>query len=588
MYSVKMTRTVLMTALLALAVTSCNTEDTTDGEEQPDVEVQYGGTFTFSVGDEIGSLYPHSIKDVGAWHVACQIHEGLVKFNKSDITQVIPGVASSWEVTENNTVFTFNLDPNARFHDDPCFEGGKGRAVTAEDVKYSFELLCTNYPGNVMFNHTVRGKLAGADDYYSGVATEVSGIEVIDENTIKLTTTGPSSTFLHSLANVGAVILAKEAVEAYGADCVVGCGPFTFTEEGDPAKEVILARHDNYHRKDKNGNQLPYLDKVHIRFFANKYLELDEFEAGNLQLLVGLPPDKITDMLTESTADFDGDPPKYFLSHGAEMSTQYYSYNLKLPQFQDVNVRKALSYAIDREQLVSATLHGEAFMPGYYGLTPPIFKGLDTASIGEKGYRYDPDLARDLLAQAGYADGNGFPAIQLKINTGGTMNYRVASEIAKQWMKELNITVDIDQSMSLMEKIAAEENGEGDIFRNSWIAEIPDPESFLVVGYSGGDGVTMPEGYSGPNTMPYISATFDSLFMAGVTGATDEERYAAFAEAERVMLEDCPIIILWYPDNFKLLDANVWNFKDNAMNYIDMSNVFIMERTTKPTGIDDF
>lgn len=580
-----MVRLVILSMFLGLALSSCKTD--ANDEQSDERAIQYGGTFTFSVGDQIGSLYPHSIKDVGAWQVACQIYEGLVKFSTSNVAEVVPGIADSWEINSERTEFTFHLNPEARFHDNSCFEGGKGRVVTAQDVKYTFELLCTNYPGNVMYNHTVRGKLLGAEDYYNGVTPEIAGIEVIDDNTIKLTTTGPSSTFLFSIANVGAVILAKEAVEAYGADCVVGCGPFMMTDEGDPSKEVILEKHPGYHGQDKDGNQLPYLDTVHIRFFSNKYLELDEFQAGNLSLLIGLPPDKITDMLSDNTTDFNGDPPKYFLSHGPEMSTQYYTFNLKKEQFQDVRVRQALSLALNREEIVNGVLHGEAFLPGYYGITPPIFDGLDTAYIGEVGYRYDPERARQLLAEAGYANGNGFPAIQLKVNTGGAMNYRVASEISKQWMKELGIVVDIDQSMNLTEKIEAEEAGEGDIFRNAWIAEIPDPESFLVVGYAGGDGMTLPDGYSGPNTMPYVSATFDSLFMAGVTGATFEDRYSAFAEAERIMLQDCPIIVLWYTDNFKILDANVWNFKDNAMNYIDLSTVFIKERTTRPTGADD-
>ena len=547
----------------------------------------YGGTFNVSENDKNQTFFPLEIIDVPSWHIATQMYEGLVKFNQKDLT-IVPALAEKWEVNADQTEFTFSLRKGVKFHDDECFSGGKGREMTAKDVKFSLELLCTQGVADENFKNSIKGKIAGANEFYEKKAEEVSGIKVVDNNTIKITLTQPSSSFLYILANPITSVIPEEAYKKYGKDAKVGTGPFKFLKKGDPEKEVYLVRNDNYYRKDQHGNQLPFLDSVHFRFIDDNSAQLEEFRKGKLSMLYGLPAEKISEVVQENMPDFTGKPPKYLLDRQSEMVTQFYELNLSREQFKDVRVRRALSMAINRARINENILNGQASvtgpnnLSGNYGIVPPVkeFKGYDTSIV--KGYGYNPDMAKKLMAQAGFADGSKFPTINLVINSGGSRHSKVATEVANQWRNVLGINVEIN-TVPLSQKLEDSQYGRGDIFRSAWVADFPSPETFLTIGF-GGNVPDSPDKPSHPNTMRYINPEFDTLFLKGVRAANEEERYKYFAQAEAVLMQDCPIIVLWYGENYKLLHSNVHNFYNNAMNYFDLSDIFL--RDAKPEDFD--
>lgn len=561
---------------LAVFYTSCSDSAHSGGAAKGDKV--YGGTLRVNEIEQYQTLYPAGITDVTSYHIANQVYEGLVKFNPKDLA-IKPCLAEKWDVDASATTYTFYLKKGVKFHDDACFSGGKGREVKATDVEQAFKLLCINSKENVNFPATFKDRVVGANAFYEAgkdkAGGEIEGIKVMDDYTIKISLTEPSASFLYALALPAASIIPKEAVEKYGIETKVGTGPFIFAGK-NTNERVILRRNENYHGVDSLGNQLPFLDTVIISFFPTKKEELDNFKNGNLSIVIGLSSEAIKDMVEKDITDFQNKPPKYILDRSAEMATQYYTFNLTRPPFNDVRVRKAFSYALKKNRIIEEVLRGEAYGPGVNGISPPSFKGYDITKI--KGYDFDEKEAKKLLAEAGYPDGKGFPLIKIELNSGGSKSADVVLEIQKQLMDVLNVNVDFEV-VSLKQKLDDEKHARADMFRASWLADFPSPENFLWILY----GASVPEDVkqpSWPNTPRYKNPEFDKLFEAGKSAKNQEESYADFMKAEQILMEDAPIIVLWYGENYRLVKSNVRSFFSNPMRHRDYSEVYIKEVTS--------
>jgi len=571
---------VIFSVSLVLASCSGNKPAETKQQDQAVREGKggrvYGGCFRFGMTEDYQTLYPFSITDAASAHIASQVYEGLVKFNTLDLT-ILPSLAEKWDVDADGTTYTFHLRKGVKFQDDVCFPGGKGREMKAEDVKYSFTLLCTQDPDkNTAFDGIMKDRLVGAGDYYDASkngtpSKEVEGIKVIDEYTISLHLVRPNSSFLYGLANPGAYIVAKEAVEKYGVKMKVGTGPFRVAQEPKPGEKIILVSNPNYYGTDSLGNHLPFLDSIEVTFFDSKAIELNEFQSGHLHFIWGLPSESIKDMVESQISDFNKNPPKYILDRSPEMSTQYYTFNSTKEPFNKLKVRQAFSYAINRESIVENVLRGEAFGPGLNGMCPPSFKGYDVSQI--QGYHFDPVKAKKLLAEAGFPGGKGFPVVKLKLNSGGQRNENVVIEVQKQLRDVLGVNIDFD-IVSYKQRLDDESLGNGDIFRSAWIADYPSPENFLWL-FHGKNVPADPKAYSFPNASRYKNPAFDKLFEAGMAAKTQEEAYKDFIAAEKIMIADAPVLVLWYDENWRLIKSDVHNFYGNAMRYYDFAQVYL-------------
>jgi oligopeptide transport system substrate-binding protein len=563
---------------IALLLSSCATDDPaipSTGREAKG-PAAYGGAFDISQSEPYQTLFPVSILDIGSSNIASQMYEGLVKFDPRDMS-VKPSLAESHEIDTSGTIYTFTLKKGVFFHDSKCFADGTGREMKAADVKYSFELLCTNDGQNVNFANAFKDKVVGANEFYNGSASSVSGIEILDDYTVQITLLQPRTSFLYILGSPITSIIPKEAVDNYGNTAKVGTGPFVYSEAGDKDTRLVLKRNGNYHRSDSLGNRLPYLDSVVFHVVNTKSKQLDMFRDGSLDIINGLPSEKIKEVVQEQIADFANVPPKFILGRSPEMITQYYEFNLTKPIFQDVRVRKAFNYAIDRQKIYRDVLVEEAYGPGKNGLTPPSFRDYDIEKV--TGYSFDGDKARSLLADAGFPDGRGFPNITVQLNSGGTRNSRVGFEIQKQLFDVLNINVEMNV-VPFAQKINDSKYGRVDISRSAWVADYPSPETFLYICY----GKNIPESLeepSFPNTMRYKNPEFDALYEQAVTNMDKEESYELFMQAEQIMMDDAPLIVLWYSENYRLLQSYIRNFYSNAMNYLDCTEVYVKAREGK-------
>jgi len=539
----------------------------------------YGGTLRLNELDKYISLHPHQVTDEISHNITRQIYEGLVRFDMQNIARVLPNLAQSWEVDPSGLVYTFKLKQGVLFHDDPCFPDGKGREVKASDFKYSFEQLCTASKDNHLFETSFKGKVKGADAYYekskNKEAAELEGVKILDDYSLQITLITPVSSFIYMLAGLPGNVIPREAVEKYGAKSTVGTGPFILSSTSTK-EQVLLLRNPSYHRRDSLENQLPFLDSVIISFNGEKRQELDAFKKGDIHLIFGLPSESISEMVEAQIADFSSKNPKYFLHRSPELSTQIYEFNINREPFDNVKVRQAFSYAIDREKIISDVLHTEAFGPGICGFTPPGIFGYDITEI--KGYIFSPDKARKLLAEAGYADGKNFPRVHIETNSGGGKHVAVVEEVKKQLKSVLNVDIDF-VVVPFAQKLEDAEYGRAEMFRAGWIADYPSPENFLSLLY----GVDVPDDLSKPsypNTIRYKNSRFDSLLEIGMAAKKNEEEYSAYRKAEQLMMEDAPILVLWYAENLKMTHTYVKNFYFNSMNYKEYAEVYFKKSET--------
>lgn len=562
---------------------SCGSHQGTEGGlRKGEGGIYYGGVLRLNEVEDFRNLYPLDLTQQVSHHIVNQVYEGLVKLNQADLS-AIPAVAESWTKNDNATVWTFKIRKGIKFHDDECFEGGKGREVTAKDFKWCFEKLCTASPHNQMYSITFKDRVIGANEFFEStqngkpLADGVKGVKVLDDYTLEIDLSVPFAGFLNILSTPGCYIFPKEALDKYGEDGLrakcVGSGPFKIktVKEGEA---VLMERNADYWGKDEHGNQLPYLDVVRYSFIKEKKQEILEFRKGNLDMVYQLPIENIQDILSELDKAKENKP--FVLQVTPAMRTDYYGFLNPVKPFADKRVRLAFNHAIDRTKIIDYTLKGEG-VPALNGFVPPVKyfenKGYDFSKL--KGYTFNPDEAKKLLSEAGYPNGKGFPKTTLLINSGGGDRNVLTAQVVQSMLKEnLNIDVDIEmlpQSQEL-DKI---ESGKAMFWRSAWVADYPDPETFLTLLYSKHIPAKLDD-RSYVNSVRFRSAKFDSLFSLAMKEVDDKKRFELYEQADQVIIDDAPVMPIFYDEIYRLVQKNVRNFFENAMEYRDVSRVYFV------------
>jgi oligopeptide transport system substrate-binding protein len=539
-----------------------------------------GGAFRMNELEDFKSLYPPSISEVVSQRITAQIYEGLVKLDPSNLS-VVPGIASRWEHNDDLTKWTFHIRQNVKFHNDSCFAEVKGRAVVASDIKWCFDKLCEATDLNSNFEITFKDLVKGANEYFastqskSPLAGGVSGIHVVNDSTIEIETLHPSAGFLNILSFAGAYIYPREAWEKYGngmREKCVGTGPFVqkVIKRGD---KIVLERNPDYWGVDEFGNKLPYLDVVSFSFIKEKKSEMLAFQRGDLDMVFRLP----IEMIPQIMGDMEHAKERkvqFEVQSVPALSFYYYGMLCTGDIFNKKETRLAFNYSIDREKLVNYTLQGEG-IPGIYGVVPPseTFERAGYSFKDLKGYSYDPEKAKSLLAKAGYPNGKGFPKVVLQINSaGGERNAQIAEVIQKSLKDVLNINVEIS-TVPFAEHIDAYQGGKIDFFRAGWIADYPDPQTFLQLLY----GKLVPAKASEnsfTNSSRFVNARFDSLFLAAQQEPDITKRMDLFRRADQVALDEGALMPIYYEENFRLVQLGVKNFPPNGMEYRDLTKVY--------------
>ncbi|MGI6457797.1 MAG: ABC transporter substrate-binding protein [bacterium] len=515
--------------------------------------VKLGGYLRINEAADPSSLDPVRTGESAAHNISMQFYDGLMEFDNDLNLQHC--LAESYEVSEDNLTYTFHLRKGVKFHDNPCFPDGRGREMVASDVKYSYQRVVDpkNLPrGAWIFLDLVEG----AQEFADGKAQEISGFQVLDDYTFQIRLIKPFVPFIYRLAMTFAFIVPREAVEHYGNDFFqnpVGTGPFKFVH-WKPRQEVLMVRNTEYWKKDQDGVQLPYLDGVVYSLVSDYKTEFFKLETGEMDIITSIHEDLWSRVIDEDMQLLPNYQ-KYDLQTRDLFVVQYFGFNLEMAPFKDNKaLRQAINYAVDREDIIKYVMNGRGEPAA--GIVPPSMPGY-TSDV--QGYTYDPEKARQLLAEAGYPEGKGLPPITLYLNSGGTTNESIAEAIQGQ-LADVGIHINLEM-VEWSQHIQAIDDGKYAFFRLGWIADYPDPENYLMLMWSKN---FPPEG---PNYSRYSNPEFDALFEKSITIQDREERFKLYHEAERIAVEEAPWLFLFYTKRFRLKQPYLHNLELNAQEF---------------------
>ncbi len=490
-----------------------------------------------------------------------QLYNGLVELDST--LHPAPALARAWTVSADARTYTFRLRPGVRFHDDPCFADGRGRTVKATDVTYSFGRLldaATASTGGWIFRGKVVSDSAGAPLPEAFVAP--------DDSTVVIRLQQPFGAFLSLLSMPYAAVVPREAVMKYGRDFgqhPVGTGPFRLHAwyEGTA---LVLHRWPGYWKRDARGQHLPYLDAVQISFIGDKKAEFLSFLQGKLDFLSGIrESSRDLVMRPDGTVrpDFAG---RFRVEKVPYLNTEYLGFQLDstnllhpAPALADVRVRQALSYAVDRRQYVRFLLSSVG-RPGTSGMVPPALSSFDEQAV--PGYHYDPNRARALLRAAGY--GPGQRPINLTLNTVAEKREQVEF-LQQQWAAiGVQVTLDLNQGPAHQELV---DNGKAAFWTKSWLGDYPDPENYLALFYSPNFSP------AGPDKTHFKSAAYDDLYGQAMREPDEARRTTLYQQMERLMLAECPVIVLFYDEVVRLTQPTVRGLRADPMNQLRLEAV---------------
>lgn len=550
-----MKKIVLSFVVISVLLMSCGggENSTSENDEQNDEQNDKANNcLDFAISEKYNTLDPINVTSVVSFHIASQIYEPLLRFDEKDLS-LQPLLAESWVISDDNLVHTFQLKKGIHFQDNSCFADGKGRELKASDVVYSFKRIYSkdsSYASS-LFKNIIKG----ADEVQSG--GELSGVKAIDDYTIEFTLNRPSSIFMSLLASVNSSIVAQEAVEK---NIVVGSGPFKYNKENDTEIAVTLTRNQNYHISDKNGTKLPYLESVAFNYVKSGQEQLNLFMDNKLDVIAGIPPESVKDIVESQIADFQDKPVKYVLGRYPQVTTSFLNLNTSISPFNNLKVRQAVGMAINKTRIVNDVLKGEAYGPGDHGIVPASIKDYDFSSI--VGHEYNVAKAKELLAEAGFPKGKDFPTLKFATGKGNT-SLRVALEIQKQLLTNLNINVEIS-SISMIERRKLNSTSQLHLSLSGWLGEFPDPISFFSLFY----GEYVPssnENSSYPNESRYKNDKFDKLYEQMLITVDTKKRYELCLTADQIIATEVPVIPLWYHENYQLIQSIVKNYQPNSM-----------------------
>ncbi len=538
----------------------------------------YGGVFNLNETEYVKSLYPPSIKDVVSARVATLAYEGLFKFNQSNL-EIEPCLVSDYEIDSIGKVYTFTLKDSVFFHDDPVFEGGTGRMLKAEDIRFCIENLLTKSSYNTG-SSILLGTIKGSEEFFQNSENQdfrqgLEGIKVLDDLHFKITLEKPDVLFLQKLARQELFIYPPEAFHKYGLDLAkhtVGTGAFYLTKVNE-GSSFVFSKNPRYHGRDAFGNKLPFLNQVVVSFIQNKKSELQLFIDGKLDMVYRLNKDYFKEVMEDRYELSGGDFSRYQLQQSAEMMTHFLGFNNQNEIYQNQDLRKAISFAVNREDILDLALQGEAYAPGNFGITPPCFENYNNESLS--GYKFNKDSAQFYFNKSGLKDILTSKPITLWLNSDGSRNTHIAVAVKNQLKKVLNIELKLEivPLSVLQEKII---DGTAGFYKIAWLADVPSPKSFLTLFY----GKHLTDNGVYPNFIRYENKAFDQLFELASQSVDLKKANELFLSAERIILQSSPVIVLWYDEGYRLLQPYIKNFPNNPMQYRNFNEVYFVKPET--------
>ncbi len=542
--------------------------------------------FRYNQPEALTSLDPAFARNqANSWAVS-QLFNGLMELDSTLLP--VPALARRYSISPDGRTYTFVLRPGVRFHGSDVFShkgpfidppsnwiinhqaefaaGPAGRAVTAADFVYSFKRIldpATASSGGWIF----RGKVLEKPD---GSISDTAFVAAND-STLRIHLKEPFIPFLGILTMPYAYVVPHEAVEKYGKDFrehPVGTGPFRF-KLWDEGNVLLFERNPTYWRRDRQGRPLPYLDAVAVSFLPDRKTEFLTFMQGKLDFLSGIRAgsrDLIMHPDGTMREDFKG---KFRVEKVPYLNTEYLGFQLDSANLtgeqalqgralRDKRVRQALNYALNKPEMLTYLLNrvGHAGTSGFVPQALPSF-----SETAVPGYTYQPQKARQLLRAAGYG-----PQRPLKLRLSTVLERKEIGEyLQKQWADVgVQVQIDINQSAAQQDLV---DNGRVAFFAKSWLGDYPDAENYLALFYSPNFSP------AGPDKTHFKNAPYDQLYDEARRTQDVARRTALYQAMDRIIVEESPVISLYYDEVVRLTQNNVRGLTPNPMNQLLLERV---------------
>jgi len=500
--------------------------------------------FRYNEHSNISSLDPafsNTLRNI--WPVN-QIFNGLVQLD--DSLNIKPDLAKSWKISNDGIKYSFLIKKNIFFHKSKIFGVDSTRTVNAYDFEYSLNRLKNpelGSPGSWVLNN-------------------VKNFKAENDSIFSINLKNPFAAFLGILAMKYCSAVPKEAIDYYGVKFgknPIGTGPFKFKRWEENIK-LVLRKNNQYFEKDDNGTRLPYLEAISISLLPDKKSEFMEFAQDKLDFI-----NSIDSSFKDQLLNVNGDLKKDYktsinLSSGPYLNTEYIGFFLgkKDSPINNKNLRLAINYGINRKKMMKY-LRNNIGYPANKGFVP---RGL-SKNINTIGFEYNFEKSKKFLAD--YQNETGKKIINLELSTDA--NYIDIVEFLQRELLKIgiNIKINIMPPSALRQ---AKSNGKLQLFRASWIADYPDAENYLSLFYSKNKAP------DGPNYTHFENLLFDKKYIESYKEQSTYLRNQIYSELDKMIINEAPIIPLYYDKVMRFSKKNVFGIKSNPINQLNLKRVY--------------
>ena len=533
--SISLSAAVCLAAVLTLS--GCTTRNNSGGSGG---SAGVGAVLRYPLTTEPTTLDPGKVEDGTTIDLLQQVFEGLVAWGEDN--KIHGNLAEKWDISPDGKTYTFHIKSGVKFHN--------GRELAADDFKYSMERACNP----ALASATAAGYLkdiVGVNDVLHGKAAEISGIKVVDKNTLQITIDAAKPYWLGNMTYPCAFAVCKEEVEKHRdakgigqideilLTSTTGTGPFKFDKvlRGD---RVTLTAFADYHggRAKLDGIERPIVKDAAQRI--NKYavgaVDFTEVSPGDLDRINSDPKLK-PDLKTYARA-----------------AVWYVAMNQESPDspFKDVRVRQAFTEAIDKDQIISVAMRGTVDRAD--GIIPPGVPGRNDHIIS---LPYDPAKAKQLLAAAGYPDGKNFPRLTISCRNDYPEVQKSSELIVQQLKTNLNVDVQV-RPVQPTQFFKERDEKTQPLAHLRWSADYLDPQNFLSTLLAKG---------AQENKVGYDNADFNRLCDAADTERDEAKRFALYNQAEQIAVTDAPFAPLYFKRDLELVSPKVGNLRDSLFGH---------------------
>jgi len=510
------------------------------------------GILHFGNGTEPQGLDPHVVTGLPESHIVRALFEGLAVKNPYTL-EPEPGVAQRWDISDDGRTITFYLNPQARW--------SNGDLMTAEDYVWSWQRALNPAMGN-QYAYMLY-PVENAEAFATGKLADFDavGVKALDKHTLQVRLNAPTPYFIQLMDHYSTFAVHRPTIEKFGAasdrftpwtrvENIVGNGAFRL-QEWKLNRRITIEKSATYWDRDK-------VKLNAVVFYPTENISSEErmFRVGQLHYTQTIPLDKIPVYRAMADSPYVNAP---------YLGTYYYLLNIDQPPLDDVRVRQALSLAIDRDRLNNTVLHGANVSA--YSITPPGTLGYQPPVL----FSHDVQRARQLLSDAGFPDGRGWPGLELIYNTSES-HRKIAVALQQMWKDALNIQVTLsNQEWKVYLDSVDQMNFQ--MARRGWIGDYVDPNNFL--------DLFLCEG--GNNNTGFCDPDYDDMILRQAPqAASREERYAIFHAAETLLMEQMPIIPIYTYTSNHLINPSVKGMPSNLMDSLNLKYVSL-EQNPEPT-----